>query len=125
MVSSHVSLMRWVASYQWRRGLGDYSVWWIYRAGAELKYGRCREETQKETSLTLNETVPLTVGKGTAHLIQKAKTLLGYLREPRQLYERTKATRNSCSSCWLLFSFLLVRIMYREVFIYVYSYVVF
>ncbi|XP_062094213.1 uncharacterized protein LOC133800261 isoform X4 [Humulus lupulus] len=71
MVSSHVSLMRWVASYQWRRGLGDYSVWWIYRAGAELKYGRCREETQKETSLTLNETVPLTVGKGTAHLIQK------------------------------------------------------
>ncbi|XP_062094204.1 uncharacterized protein LOC133800261 isoform X2 [Humulus lupulus] len=91
----------------------------------QLKYGRCREETQKETSLTLNETVPLTVGKGTAHLIQKAKTLLGYLREPRQLYERTKATRNSCSSCWLLFSFLLVRIMYREVFIYVYSYVVF
>ncbi|XP_062094220.1 uncharacterized protein LOC133800261 isoform X5 [Humulus lupulus] len=37
----------------------------------QLKYGRCREETQKETSLTLNETVPLTVGKGTAHLIQK------------------------------------------------------
>ncbi|XP_062077463.1 protein FAR1-RELATED SEQUENCE 3-like [Humulus lupulus] len=31
----------------------------------------------------------------------KAKTLLGYLREPRQLYERTKATRNSSSSCWL------------------------
>ncbi|XP_062083552.1 uncharacterized protein LOC133789897 isoform X1 [Humulus lupulus] len=44
----------------------------------------------------------------------KAKTLLGYLREPRKLYKRTNATRNSSSSCWVLFSFLLVRIMYIE-----------
>ncbi|XP_062083554.1 bZIP transcription factor 29-like isoform X2 [Humulus lupulus] len=44
----------------------------------------------------------------------EAKTLLGYLREPRKLYKRTNATRNSSSSCWVLFSFLLVRIMYIE-----------
>uniref|UniRef100_A0A803PFM5 Uncharacterized protein n=1 Tax=Cannabis sativa TaxID=3483 RepID=A0A803PFM5_CANSA len=39
----------------------------------KLKCGRCGEETQKETSLTLSETVPLAVGKGTVHLSQKCK----------------------------------------------------
>ncbi|GAV56983.1 DUF866 domain-containing protein [Cephalotus follicularis] len=34
--------------------------------------GRCGEQTQRETCVNLNETVPLT-GKGTANLIQKCK----------------------------------------------------
>ncbi|TKY57947.1 Transcription elongation factor SPT6 [Spatholobus suberectus] len=39
----------------------------------KLKCGRCGELTQKETCVALNDTVPLPVGKGTTHLIQKCK----------------------------------------------------
>ncbi|KAL2317890.1 hypothetical protein Fmac_031766 [Flemingia macrophylla] len=39
----------------------------------KLKCGRCGELSQKETCLVLNDTVPLPVGKGTTHLIQKCK----------------------------------------------------
>ncbi|KAF3447501.1 hypothetical protein FNV43_RR12687 [Rhamnella rubrinervis] len=39
----------------------------------KLKCGRCGELSQKETCVTLNDSVPLPVGKGTTHLIQKCK----------------------------------------------------
>ncbi|KAJ4708151.1 hypothetical protein OWV82_018145 [Melia azedarach] len=39
----------------------------------KLKCGRCRELSQKETCVTLNETLPLNQGKGTTNLIQKCK----------------------------------------------------
>ncbi|PON86187.1 hypothetical protein TorRG33x02_180610 [Trema orientale] len=39
----------------------------------KLKCGRCGEVSQKETCVSLHETVPLPVGKGTTHLIQKCK----------------------------------------------------
>ncbi|KAM1289240.1 hypothetical protein ACFX2H_016471 [Malus domestica] len=39
----------------------------------KLKCERCGEVSQRETCVSLNETVPLPVGKGTANLIQKCK----------------------------------------------------
>ncbi|KAK7310736.1 hypothetical protein RJT34_08432 [Clitoria ternatea] len=39
----------------------------------KLKCGRCGELSQKETCVSLNDTVPLPVGKGSTHLIQKCK----------------------------------------------------
>ncbi|KAL5558748.1 hypothetical protein UlMin_034959 [Ulmus minor] len=39
----------------------------------KLKCGRCGELSQRETCVALNESVPLPVGKGTTHLIQKCK----------------------------------------------------
>ncbi|XP_022132352.1 UPF0587 protein C1orf123 [Momordica charantia] len=39
----------------------------------KLKCGRCGEVSQKETCLTLNETVALHGGKGTTNLVQKCK----------------------------------------------------
>ncbi|EXB66900.1 hypothetical protein L484_019538 [Morus notabilis] len=39
----------------------------------KLKCGRCGEVSQKETCVVLNDSVPLPVGKGTTHLIQKCK----------------------------------------------------
>ncbi|XP_047256010.1 CXXC motif containing zinc binding protein isoform X1 [Capsicum annuum] len=39
----------------------------------KLKCGKCGEITQKETYVSLVETVPLPIGKGNTHLIQKCK----------------------------------------------------
>ncbi|XP_059314580.1 uncharacterized protein LOC132065282 [Lycium ferocissimum] len=39
----------------------------------KLKCGNCGEITQKETYVSLGETVPLPIGKGRTHLIQKCK----------------------------------------------------
>ncbi|KAL8063238.1 hypothetical protein ABFS82_01G015800 [Erythranthe guttata] len=39
----------------------------------KLKCGNCGEVTQKETCVTLNETVPSTKGKSDTHLAQKCK----------------------------------------------------
>ncbi|KAL6980071.1 hypothetical protein U1Q18_021721 [Sarracenia purpurea var. burkii] len=39
----------------------------------KLKCGNCGEVTQKETCVSLNETVPLLQGKGTTNLVQKCK----------------------------------------------------
>ncbi|KAF8393482.1 hypothetical protein HHK36_021726 [Tetracentron sinense] len=39
----------------------------------KLKCGNCGEVTQKETCVSLNETVPLPKGKGTTNLVQKCK----------------------------------------------------
>ncbi|XP_062022221.1 uncharacterized protein LOC133738659 [Rosa rugosa] len=39
----------------------------------KLKCQSCGEPTQKETALSLSESVPLPVGKGTTNLIQKCK----------------------------------------------------
>ncbi|KAJ8552117.1 hypothetical protein K7X08_028560 [Anisodus acutangulus] len=39
----------------------------------KLKCGNCGEITQKETYVSLGETVPLPIGKGHTHLIQKCK----------------------------------------------------
>ncbi|XP_016468261.1 uncharacterized protein LOC107790807 [Nicotiana tabacum] len=39
----------------------------------KLKCGNCGEITQKETCVILGGTVPLPIGKGTTHLIQKCK----------------------------------------------------
>lgn len=37
----------------------------------KVKCGRCGEVSQKETCVTLNETIPLQAGKGTTNLVQK------------------------------------------------------
>ncbi|XP_004498924.1 uncharacterized protein [Cicer arietinum] len=39
----------------------------------KLKCGRCGEISQKDTCVSLNDTVPLPAGKATTHLIQKCK----------------------------------------------------
>ncbi|CAJ2675271.1 hypothetical protein P8452_00418 [Trifolium repens] len=39
----------------------------------KLKCGRCGEVSQKETCVSLNDTVPLPAGRGTTHLVQKCK----------------------------------------------------
>ncbi|GMN35949.1 hypothetical protein TIFTF001_005648 [Ficus carica] len=39
----------------------------------KVKCGRCGEVSKKETCVVLNDSVPLPVGKGTTHLIQKCK----------------------------------------------------
>lgn len=39
----------------------------------KVKCGRCGELSQKETCVTLNETIPLQAGKGTTNLVQKCK----------------------------------------------------
>ncbi|KAJ9701917.1 hypothetical protein PVL29_003923 [Vitis rotundifolia] len=39
----------------------------------KVKCGNCGEVSQKETCVTLNETVPLPKSKGTTHLVQKCK----------------------------------------------------
>lgn len=45
----------------------------------QLKCGKCGEITQKETYVSLVETVPLPIGKGNTHLIQKVTYLPVYL----------------------------------------------
>ena len=45
-----------------------------------MKCGNCGEVSQKETCVTLNETVPLPKSKGTTHLVQKVKSLLICIR---------------------------------------------
>lgn len=37
----------------------------------KVKCGRCGEVSQKETCVTLSETIPLQAGKGTTNLVQK------------------------------------------------------
>lgn len=37
----------------------------------KVKCGRCGEVSQKETCVTLGETIPLQAGKGTTNLVQK------------------------------------------------------
>ncbi|PHT35241.1 hypothetical protein CQW23_27041 [Capsicum baccatum] len=44
-----------------------------FRYHFKLKCGKCGEITQKETYVSLVETVPLPIGKGNTHLIQKCK----------------------------------------------------
>ncbi|KAJ8774789.1 hypothetical protein K2173_017235 [Erythroxylum novogranatense] len=39
----------------------------------KVKCGRCGELSQKETCVSLNETIPLSAGKGTTNLVQKCK----------------------------------------------------
>lgn len=41
-----------------------------------MKCGNCGEQSEKETSVTFSETVPLPKSKGTTHLVQKVKSQL-------------------------------------------------
>ncbi|KAJ6698082.1 hypothetical protein OIU79_011590 [Salix purpurea] len=52
----------------WRRNVFGKNPWIVM-----IKCGRCGEVSQKETCVTLNDTVSLHQGKGTSHLIQKCK----------------------------------------------------
>ncbi|GKV48735.1 hypothetical protein SLEP1_g55534 [Rubroshorea leprosula] len=58
-----------IASLQPQGGCDDPSFSYFFK----LKCGSCNEVTQKETCVSLGETVPLPVGKGTTNLIQKCK----------------------------------------------------
>lgn len=58
-----------IASLQPQGGCDDPDFSYFFK----IKCGRCGEVSQKETCVTLNDTVPLLQGKGTAHLIQKCK----------------------------------------------------
>ncbi|XP_050234474.1 uncharacterized protein LOC126682758 [Mercurialis annua] len=58
-----------ITNLQPQGGCDDASFTYLFK----LKCGRCGEVSQRETCLSLNETVPLPSGKGTANLVQKCK----------------------------------------------------
>ncbi|KDP34130.1 hypothetical protein JCGZ_07701 [Jatropha curcas] len=58
-----------IASLQPQGGCDDPSFSYLFK----LKCGRCGEVSQKETCVSLNDTVPLPTGRGTANLVQKCK----------------------------------------------------
>ncbi|MBA0568266.1 hypothetical protein Golax_003538 [Gossypium laxum] len=51
----------------------DFDFLPLNSAAADLKCGRCGELSQKETCVSLGDTVPLLQGKGTTNLVQKCK----------------------------------------------------
>ncbi|XP_021687671.2 uncharacterized protein LOC110670047 isoform X2 [Hevea brasiliensis] len=58
-----------ITSLQPQGGCDDPSFPYFFK----VKCGRCGELSQKETCVTLNETVPVPASKGTANLVQKCK----------------------------------------------------